>query len=151
MQHSSEKERGFTSQIGLCDFGDRLMAGRQKSSWTSALTCGRDFYSPQDLKGPGPVQRGQLSPGTERPNGKSEPFHCSWITIPKLDCGLIGKTKFLNYCPINVLWHIWPLSSAAVSLLLQVLPHICPFLLNQYNTVIYSYVFQRQGIKQTDK
>lgn len=40
------------------------MAGRQKSFWKSALTCGRDFYSWQHQRGP--VQRGQLIPGTDK-------------------------------------------------------------------------------------
>lgn len=57
-----KKARGFTSQISLCDFWDRVMAGTQKSFWKWALTCGRDFYSWQHQWGP--VQRGQLIPGT---------------------------------------------------------------------------------------
>lgn len=60
--YSCNKKRGFTSQISLCDFWDRVMAGTQKSFWKWALTCGRDFYSWQHQRGP--VQRGQLIPGT---------------------------------------------------------------------------------------
>lgn len=56
--------RGFTSQVSLCDFGDRVMAGRQKSFWKSALTCGRGFYSWQHQRGP--VQRGHLIPGAHK-------------------------------------------------------------------------------------